>query len=211
MARAALWLAGASVFAAIGYSSYLSGSILAQQEVTTLQSEIGRLRIQLQTERTETDRLRMEVSETRLGSDALKRRYDTNVPAGGLAVLVGLVKDRLAAGVKEPRLGQVIRDAEAARPCEERVQRKRFAIADAGVSFLDGLIQVSASAPAGTEDLVKGATVTITRVWATQPIKVTGLPVYQVIAINNAELKLSVEASDLRGYVSASLSVCGRV
>lgn len=211
MLRAATWLAVAGVFGALGYSSYLSGSMLARQEVSRLEEAMERLRSQLQAERMDTDRLKMELAQSREAGDALKRRYDTNVPSGGLATLVTLLKDRLNGGIKETRMAQVMRDAEAVRPCEERVLRKRFAISDPGVSFLDGLIQVSASAPAGAEDLAKAATITITRVWASQPIKATGFPLHQSIAINNVELKLSVEASDLRGYGTASLSVCGRV
>jgi len=78
------------------------------------------------------------------------------------------------------------------------------------VTLLEGLIQVSASAPATAEDPVKAATVTITRAWSAQPIRVTGLPVRQTIPLNNAELKLTVEASELRGYGTATLHLCGR-
>jgi hypothetical protein len=52
--------------------------------------------------------------------------------------------------------------------------------------------------------------VTISRAWAAEPIKVTGLPAQQVITIYNTELKLLVEPSDLRGFAQASLSICGK-
>jgi hypothetical protein len=64
--------------------------------------------------------------------------------------------------------------------------------------------------PAGGESLAKAAAVTISRAWIAEPIKVTGLPVQQVIMIYNTDLKLVVEASDLRGYAEASLSACGK-
>ena len=64
--------------------------------------------------------------------------------------------------------------------------------------------------PEGGDGTVKAAVVTISRAWAAQPIKVTGLPVRQVITIYNTDLKLVVEASDLRGYAVASLSTCGK-
>ena len=48
------------------------------------------------------------------------------------------------------------------------------------------------------------------RAWAAEPLKLTGLPAKQDIAINNAVLHLTVEASDLAGYATASLSVCGK-
>ena len=211
MARVVLWLVVAAIFGAIGYASYQTGSLLARQEVTTQTATIERLQTQIQTQHADADRLRLELSQMREAADGLKRRYDANVPSGGLAALVTLTKERLAAGVKEGRIAQALRDADATRPCEERSLRKRFAIADGAVSFLDGLIQVTTSVPAGTEDLAKGATVSIARVWAAQPIKATGLPVHQTIAINNAELKLSVEPSELRGYGVATLTVCGRL
>jgi hypothetical protein len=52
--------------------------------------------------------------------------------------------------------------------------------------------------------------VTISRAWAAEPIKVTGLPV-QVITIykHNTQLNLIVEPSDLRGFAEASSSICG--
>ncbi len=216
MTRAALWLAAAGVFGAIGYSSYQSGSMLARSEVTALEADIRRLSAQLETLRMENDRLRMDLSQSRQGAEVIRRRYESDVPSGGLAGLVTLLRERLGAGVRDERLAQVLREAENARPCEGRFMLKRFAIQPAGqaneegVSFLEGLITVSASAPTTSEDLLKASTVTILRVWSAQPIKVTGLPVRQSIAINNVELKLAVEPSDLRGYVTATLSVCGR-
>jgi hypothetical protein len=125
------------------------------------------------------------------------------------------VKDRIAGGVKEDRLAQVIREADSARLCEGRVLRRRFPIQigaqpEESVSFLDGLIWVSANAPAAADDPVKAAVVSINRAWASQPLKITGLPVRQSIPVNNAELKLTVEPSDIRGYATATLTVCGK-
>lgn len=215
LARAALWLGAASVFVGIGYSSYQSGIMLARMEVTGLEEDIKRLTSQVEGLRVENDRLRADLQQARQSFDGMKRRYDTDVPSGGLAGLVSLLRDRLGAGVREERIAQVLREAENTRPCEGRSIRKRFAIhtgqgAEESVTLLEGLIQVSASAPAGADDPAKGATVTITRAWASQPIKVTGMPVRQSIPLNNAELRLAVEASDLRGYGTATLSLCGR-
>jgi hypothetical protein len=122
----------------------------------------------------------------------------------------------LSAGVPEDRIAQVLREASATRPCEGQVIRKRFVIPPAGqgagepVTLLDGLIQVSATGPAGPEDPNKSTQITISQAWAPQPIKLTGLPVQQTIAINNLELKLLVEPSGLRGYGAVSLTVCGK-
>lgn len=216
LTRAALWLGVAAIFAGIGYSSYRSGALLARLEVSGLEEEIRRLASQVEGLRVENDRLRLDLSQARQSADGMKRRYDTDVPSGGLANLVSLMRDRLAAGVREDRVAQILREAENTRPCEGRFMRKRFAIHIAGqgpeesVTLLEGLIQVSASAPNTGEDPAKSATVTISRAWASQPIKVTGMPVRQSIPLNNAELRLSVEASELRGYGTATLTLCGR-
>ena len=214
--RLTMWLGVAAIFIGIGYTSYQSGTLLARMEVSSLESEIARLNTQLENVRAENDRLRLDLSQSRSSAEGLRRRYDSDVPSGGLASLVALLRERQAAGVKDDRLAQVLRDAEPVRVCDGRMLRKRFGIQPAGqsveegVSFLDGLITVSASAPTSADDPAKAATVTIIRQWATQPIKLSGLPVRQTIAINNSELKLTVEASDIRGYGIATLSVCGR-
>lgn len=216
VARTALWLGIGAVFAGIGYSSYRSGVLLARMEVRGLEDEIARLSSQVEGTRIENDRLRTDLSQARQSAEGVKRRYDTDVPSGGLATLVALTRERLGAGVREDRIAQVLREAENTRVCEGRFIRKRFAIqttgqgAEESVTLLEGLIQVSASAPAGSDDPAKAATVTISRVWATQPIKVTGMPVRQSIPLNSAELRLSVEPSELRGYATATLSLCGR-
>ncbi len=216
LGRAILWLGVAAVFAGIGYSSYHSGTLLARMEVSGLEDDIRRLSSQVEGLRVENDRLRLDLSQVRQAADGMKRRYDSDVPSGAMATLVSLMRERLAAGVREDRMAQVLREAENMRPCEGRFIRKRFAINIAGqgaeepITLLEGLIQVSASAPASADDPAKAATVTISRAWASQPTKVTGMPVRQSIPLNNAELRLVVEASELRGYGTATLSLCGR-
>ena len=214
--RGTMWLAAAAGFGAIGYSSYQAGILLARQEVSGLESDVTSLTRQLATVKGENERLRTDLTQTRQSADALKRRYDTDIPAGGLARLVDLLRQRLAGGVPEDRIAQVLRDAAPVRACEGRVVRKRFVIQPAGqgteqpVSLLDGLILVSASAPTGPEDPNKTAQVTITQAWAPLPIKATGLPVQQSITVNNLEMKLLVEPSGMRGYGDVSLSLCGK-
>jgi regulator of replication initiation timing len=216
LSRFALWLLGAGVFVGIGYSSYRSGVVLARMELQGLEDDIVRLTSQVEALRVENDRLRTDLSQARQTADGVKRRYETDVPSGGLASLVGLLRDRMGAGVKEERLSQILRDAENTRPCEGRFVRKRFAIytggpgAEESVGLLEGLVQVSASAPSSADDPAKAATVTIQRAWSAQPVKLTGLPVRHTIALNNAELKLVLEPSELRGYGNVTLSLCGR-
>ena len=214
--RLTLWVAAVGVFVAIGYSSYRTGSVLAERKVTAQRAEIERLTGQVAADKLDSDRLHTELARIQQTTAALQQRYDADVPRGSLATLVTILRQKQGAGINDDLIAQVLRQIYAPRTCDDRVVRRRFPITtkppgpDDVVSFLDGLIQVSALMPAGGESLAKAAAVTISRAWVAEPIKVTGLPVQQVIMIYNTDLKLVVEASDLRGYAEASLSACGK-
>ena len=214
--RLTLWLFAAGVFVAIGYSSYLTGSALAEREVAAQRAEIDRLQAQVDADKSTNEHLQADLAQARQATIALQQRYDADVPKGGLAALVTILRQKQGTGIKDDRIAQVLREIDAPHPCSEKVTRRRFPITtkapgpDDVVSFLDGLVQVSALMPAGADGPTKAATVTISRAWAAEPIKVTGLPVQQVITIYNTELNLVVEPSDLRGFAQASLSICGR-
>jgi hypothetical protein len=214
--RLTLSLVCAGVFAAIGYSSYRTGSALAEREVLTQRVEIERLQTQADADKEAIERLRADLRRSQEATVALQQRYTADVPSGGLATLVTLLRQTRGAGVEDDRIAQILREVGAARPCGDRVVRRRLPIAtktpgpDDVVTFLDGLVQVSASMPSGSDGSAKVPLVTISRAWAAEPIKMEGLPVQGTISIYNTDLKLAVVASDLRGYVEASLSTCGK-
>jgi hypothetical protein len=214
--RLTVWLFAAGVFVAIGYSSYLTGRALAKREVVAQREEIDRLQSKVDADKSATEQLRADLTEAREATAALQRRYDADVPKGGLAALVAILRQKQGIGIKDDRIAQVLRQIDAPRPCIDKVTRRRFPIdtkapgPDGAVSFLDGLVQVSASMPAGADGTAKSATVTISRAWAAEPIRLTGLPTQQVITIYNTDLNLVVEPSDLRGFAQASLSLCGK-
>jgi hypothetical protein len=213
--RLTLWLFAACVFVAIGYSSYLTGSALAKRAVLAQRAAIERLQAQVDADKSTNERLQADLAQARQATAALQQRYDDDVPKGGLAALVTVLRQKQGAGIKDFRIAQVLREIDAPPPCSAKVTRRRIPIAtkapgpDDAVSFLDGLVQVSASIPAGADGTTRAATVTISRAWAAEPIKATGLPVQQVITIYNTDLTLVVEPSDLRGFAQASLSICG--
>lgn len=212
--RFILWLAAVGVFVMIGYSSYQTGSALAEREVVARRAEIERLKAQVDADKSSNDRLHAELARAQQATTVLQQRYDADVPSGGIAALMTILRQKQAAGVKDDRLAQVLHEIDAPRPCGERVVRRRFPIAtkspgpDDVVSFLDGLLQVSASMPAGSNGPAKAAVVTVLRAWTAEPIKIAGLPAQQIITIYNTDLKLVVQESDLRGYAEASLSTC---
>jgi hypothetical protein len=214
--RITLWLFAVGVFIALGYSSYLTGSALAEREVTGLRAEISHLQAELDADKSTNDQAQADLAQARQATIALQQRYDADVPKGGLAALVTILRQKQGTGIKDDRIAHMLSEIDAPHPCSEKVTRRRLPIAtkapgpDDVASFLDGLVLVSASLPAGTDDASKAATVTIARAWAAEPIKMTGLPVQQVITIYNTELKLLVEPSDLRGFAQATLSICGK-
>jgi hypothetical protein len=213
--RITLWLFAAGVFVALGYSSYLTGSALAEREVIGLRAEINHLQAELDADKSTREQVQTDLAQARQATSALQQRYDADVPKGGLAALVTILRQKQSTGIKDERIAHMLSEIDAPHPCSEKVTRRRLPIAAKApgpedvVSFLDGLVQVSASMPTGAEGTPRAATVTISRAWAAEPIKVTGLPVQHVITIYNTDLNLVVEPSELRGFAQASLSICG--
>ncbi len=216
MGRATLWLAGIGVLGGLGYSAYQTGTMLAESRVVELERNLVTVTAQLETANQDKVRTLLSLADARQANQALQARYDSDVPKGEIADLFTVAKSRLAQGIPAPRLTQVLQDATATKPCETRTTRRRFAILPAGrppedVSLLDGLVQVSASTPPGATEIAKTATVLVTRAWLAEPLKLTGLPARQDITVNNLVLRLTVEASDVAGYATATLSGCGKV
>lgn len=210
--RAVLWLAVALVIGGIGYSSYQTGSLLARQEVVAQARQVAALERQLAEAQARATGLDGELAQARAAMGALQQRYTADVPGGVQAAMLALVKQRLADGLPEARLAQVLRDAQALRPCDGPAVRKRFAIqqpgqaADGPIALLEGLILVSAAVG---DDPAKPV-VTLAGPWSAAPVKLTGLPAHQVVPLNNLQLTLTVEQSELRGYATVSLSTCGK-
>ena len=212
--RATLPLLIAVALVVLGYSAYQSGTILAEARVRELSRRIDDLSGQLASSRAGNELLQAEVAEAKRAVQDVQSRYDNDVPKGELADLVGVARDRLARGVPAPRLAQVLRDASAARACDTRAARKRFEVTtgkrtpDDTASLLDGLVQVTAALPSGGDPA--RTVVTIDPAWASEPLKLTGLPTHQDIVVNNLTLHIVVEPSPLAGYAMVTLSTCGR-
>jgi len=216
MWRASICLLVAAGFVGLGYSAYRTGTMLAESRVTELARRVSALTAQLDGSRGENASLQSSLADAKQSNLDLQSRYDRDVPKGELADLFGIARERLGQGLSAERLAQVMRDATATRACDTRVTRKRFAIQQGGrtpddtASLLDGLVQVSASVPSGNSDPVRSAAITVALAWASEPLKMTGLPARRDIIINNVVLHLAVEVSDVSGYAVATLSTCGK-
>ncbi len=147
--RLTLWVAVVGVFAAIGYSSYRTGSALAEREVTVQRAEIARLTAQVTTDKLNAEHLHTDLARLQQATAILQQRYDADVPGGSLAALIAILRQKQSAGINDDRIAQVLRQIDAPRTCGDRVVRRRFPITtkppgpDDVVSLLDGLIQIS--------------------------------------------------------------------
>lgn len=106
----------------------------------------------------EAANLRVEVEKARLAVEEWERRYEADVPTGGRLALLGLVSERLAAGVDPERLAFLIKAAEDKRDCEE-VETKRFLVrtplydgANTSVTFANEAVAVTGSGESETTD-----------------------------------------------------------
>ena len=130
--RLTLWLAAVCVFAAIGYSSYRTGSVLAEREVAAQRAEIERLRVQVDAEKLTDERLHAELVRAQQATIALQQRYDADVPSSGLAALVTILRQKQGAGIEDDRIARVLREIDAPRPCGDRVARPAPSYYDEG-------------------------------------------------------------------------------
>lgn len=106
----------------------------------------------------EAANLRVEVEKARLAVEEWERRYEADVPTGDRLELLGLVSERLAAGVDPERLAFLIKAAEDKRDCEE-VETKRFLVrtplydgANTSVTFANEAVAVTGSGESETTD-----------------------------------------------------------
>lgn len=106
----------------------------------------------------EAANLRVEVEKARLAVEEWERRYEADVPTGDRLALLGLVSERLAAGVDPERLAFLIKAAEDKRDCEV-VETKRFLVrtplydgANTSVTFANEAVAVTGSGESETTD-----------------------------------------------------------
>lgn len=212
----AKWITILAAILGIGWSAYESGLWLAERKVVAMREDRdGAIRRMEEADRQRDDaraRLARANDETR----EAQRRYTADVPTGAPADLLKLAKDRLAAGASPARLAEALRAAQPVEVCEGRLITRRFAFragaqpgAEDTANFFDGLITIHATIAPG-EDPARPITVIFTRP-NTPPLSITGrLPLRQPILIDNSELRFTVAASDLRGYLTATVNACTR-
>lgn len=212
--RLAKWTVMLAIFVGLGFWSYQSGLDLARSEVIELEGRFEALSGDARATYARNAQLEGELRQARESMAALQRRYERDVPTGDAAALFAMAQARIAAGVPQDRVAQLMRDAGPVRRCEGRATGRRFAVAygprmpdNAGIELLDGLVRVAVGAPNQADDLARAASVVIT-VFGQDPVTLTGLPQRHAVVLGNAELTLNV-SSEIRGFATAALSTCG--
>jgi hypothetical protein len=205
------------VFLGFGILTYRGAEEMARAEVTALETRLAEAAERESTAAAEQSRLAGELADARTESSTWRARHEQEVPRPPFTDILALAAARLGAGIAPERLMESLRSAEMPRRCEGRPIIRRFAIrfggsptADEGTSFLDGLLRITATMPAGAEDVARLANLSVTSVWNGRTETLTGLPQRLPLTLGNLELELSITASEMRGFAQAALSTCPR-
>ncbi len=208
----------AVVFVAIGavvYSSYQGGIALAEIKLVSLRRDLAQVSAERDREHAARDAAQTALTQANERIATLQASYAADVPQGPLASVLQQARARIADGLPADRIAEALRNVRAVTPCEGRPNTKRFVlrpgsqpVAEDTVSFADGLITLFVTPAA--EDPARSLTAYVTR-FGSPTITLSGAsPLRMALAIDNAELRLSVAQSELRGFVTASVSNCGR-
>ncbi|MCA4919171.1 MAG: hypothetical protein ING82_07070 [Roseomonas sp.] len=205
------------VFLGFGILTYRGAEDMARAEVTALETRLAEAAERESTAAAEQSRLAGELAEARTESSSWRARHEQEVPRPPYTDILALAAARLGAGIAPERLMEALRSAEMPRRCEGRPIIRRFAIrfggsptADEGISFLDGLLRITAAMPAGAEDVARLANLSVTSVWNGRTETLTGLPQRLPLTLGNLELDLAITASEMRGFAQAALTTCPR-
>jgi len=215
LGHTAKWLLVLGALGGIGLMAHRTGSELARVETSRLAEELAGARGEVAALRGEVETLRTERDAARAQVVALQEQYDRDVPTGALATLLGEVRNRLEGGLSEERLRQVVAVAAPVKLCDGPAVVRRFRIGageragpEDGTNFLDGLLRVEATAPAGFEGLARTMVVTFSGVGLEGPVRTTGVPATQVFRLGHLEVPMTVTVSPIAGFAQASVPTC---
>jgi hypothetical protein len=205
------------VFLGFAILTYRGAEEVARAEVTALEARLAEAAERESTAAAEQGRLALQLAEARTEASTWRTRHEQEVPRPPFTDVLAIAAERIAAGVAPERVMDLLRLADNPRRCEGRPIIRRFAIrfggtpnADEGTSFLDGLLRITITMPAGAEDVARLANVSVTSTWNGRTETLTGLPQRMALTFGNLEMELSVTASELRGFAQAALSTCPR-
>ena len=218
------WLLGIGAIVAAGAVAYQTGSSLAEREVRGLTLTVAKLDerlLALERENTEIQ-AGLILSERRL-KDA-KLAYERDVPGGEVAVLMGRVREKLAAGVGQDRLAFLIDSAGQPRACDGKPVTKRFVVrtpisrgANDSVSFAKNAITITALGESARNaegqieawyDPAEAVTLRLVQLGGKTTVRKGKLPIHTSVIVKDKEYLYSVVEGAKRGFVEITGDRC---
>ena len=218
------WLLGIGAIVAAGAVAYQTGSSLAEREVRGLTLTVAKLDerlLALERENTEIQ-AGLILSERRL-KDA-KLAYERDVPGGEVAVLMGRVREKLAAGVDRDRLAFLIDSAGKPRACDGKPVTKRFVVrtpisrsANDSVSFAKNAITITALGESARNaegqieawyDPAEAVTLRLVQLGGKTTVRKGKLPIHTSVIVKDKEYLYSVVEGAKRGFVEITGDRC---
>ncbi len=218
------WLLGIGVIIAAGVATYQTGASLAEREIAGLTLTLAKLDERVQAlERENTDlQAGLILSARRLKDADLAYRRD--VPEGEVAVLMGRVREKLAAGIDQKRLAFLIDSADKARKCDNKPVTKRFVVrtpisrgANDSVSFARNAITVTALGESARNqegqveawfDPAQAVALRLVQLGGKTTIRKGKLPIHTSVVVKDKEYLYSVVEGTQRGFVEITGDRC---
>jgi cell division protein FtsB len=218
------WLLGIGVIIAAGVATYQTGASLAEREIAELTLTLAKLDERVQAlERENTDlQAGLILSARRLKDADLAYRRD--VPEGEVAVLMGRVREKLAAGIDQKRLAFLIDSADKARKCDNKPVTKRFVVrtpisrgANDSVSFARNAITVTALGESARNqegqveawfDPAQAVALRLVQLGGKTTIRKGKLPIHTSVVVKDKEYLYSVVEGTQRGFVEITGDRC---
>ncbi len=218
------WLFGIGVIVAAGVATYQTGASLAEREIAELTLTLAKLDERVQALERENTELQagLILSARRLKDADLAYRRD--VPEGEVALLMGRVREKLAAGIDQKRLAFLIDSADKARKCDNKPVTKRFVVrtpisrgANDSVSFARNAITVTALGESARNqegqveawfDPAQAVALRLVQLGGKTTIRKGKLPIHTSVVVKDKEYLYSVVEGTQRGFVEITGDRC---
>ena len=208
---------------AAGMFAYEGGSLLARQEVFSLEKQVKELNSTLVSLEEQNTELKSAAQSAKASESEWQRRYKAEVPQGRSRELYDLLHDRLAAGIEADRLAFVIGEAKNPTACDGPTQTKRFLVktplyegANDSVSFDREAITVTAEGATATNaqgnreawfNPAEDVTVSFTEIGGRTSTKTGKLPLHHAMVIGQSEYRFTVLVG-ARGFINVTGARC---
>ena len=220
----AKWVIVLSVIVGAGVFAYETGLSLAQRSVILRDQKIVELNAEIETLRRQNAKLDVGLRSERKRLGEARARYETDVPSGKIASLLGRVRDKLEEGVNPARLEFVIAAAQNPRTCDEKPVTKRFLVqtplqkgANDSVSFAGNAITVTAEGVPAQDaqgrveawfDPAQPITLQLAQLGGKTARASGKLPLHASVVVGDSEYRYSLVAGAQRGFVQVTGDRC---